>query len=74
MFCSFLFFVRELMRATRESGRLVRLVGPGKTSLGRPIARCVGRSFLAILVGGLTDTPEIFKILSRDPPISLPHS
>ncbi|TFK27853.1 ATP-dependent protease La [Coprinopsis marcescibilis] len=43
-------------------GKIVCLVGPpgvGKTSVGRSVARCVGRRFVRFSVGGLTDVAEI---------------
>ncbi|KAG2018529.1 ATP-dependent protease La, variant 3 [Coprinopsis cinerea AmutBmut pab1-1] len=43
-------------------GKIICLVGPpgvGKTSVGRSVARCVGRRFGRVSVGGLTDVAEV---------------
>jgi Lon-like ATP-dependent protease len=49
------------LRGTVE-GKIVCLVGPpgvGKTSIGKSIARALGRQFFRFSVGGLTDVAEI---------------
>ncbi|KAI9360479.1 Lon protease C-terminal proteolytic domain-containing protein [Zopfochytrium polystomum] len=49
------------LRGTVE-GKIICLVGPpgvGKTSVGRSIARALGREFFRFSVGGLTDVAEI---------------
>ena len=52
--------VRKLRRDTK--GSIICLVGPpgvGKTSLGRSIARSLGKSFFRFSVGGMRDEAEI---------------
>ena len=52
--------VRKLRRDTR--GSIVCLVGPpgvGKTSVGRSIARALGKEFFRFSVGGMRDEAEI---------------
>eukprot|EP00842_Homolaphlyctis_polyrhiza_P006786 jgi/Hompol1/7108/HPOL_000651-RA len=49
------------LRGTVE-GKIITMVGPpgvGKTSVGKSIARAVGREFFRFSVGGLTDVAEI---------------
>jgi Lon-like ATP-dependent protease len=49
------------LRGTVE-GKIICLVGPpgvGKTSIGKSIARALGRRFFRFSVGGLTDVAEI---------------
>jgi len=55
-------FISTLIKRGVHSGSIVCLVGPpgvGKTSVGRSIARTLGREFYRFSVGGMRDEAEI---------------
>ncbi|MBI5155129.1 endopeptidase La [Candidatus Poribacteria bacterium] len=55
-------YLAVVKHAGRGRGPILCFVGPpgvGKTSLGRSIARCVGREFVRVSLGGVRDEAEI---------------
>jgi ATP-dependent Lon protease len=55
-------YIAVLQRVQKMQGPILCLVGPpgvGKTSLGKSIARVMGRRFIRMSLGGVTDEAEI---------------
>ena len=55
-------YIAVLQLKDRMKGPILCFVGPpgtGKTSLGRSVARCLGRQFIRVSLGGVRDEAEI---------------